>query len=78
MPREVAVNGDKVLLKRAGFPRGSTDKAGLAQDPRWQVPQTESAVITANTSLAELHRGTESTEKMQVANGGERPLIDTH
>lgn len=43
--------------ERAGFPCDFMDKASLAQGFSWQVPQTQSALIIANTSLARLQKG---------------------
>lgn len=59
VPTEVAVNGDKVPLKGQDFHATSRIK------PPWQRASPgsfliQSAVVTAKTSLANLHRGIES------------------
>lgn len=48
---------------KAGFQRNFMDKTGLEKDYCRQVPQTEGAVIAANMSLAQWHRGIESTPR---------------
>lgn len=52
--------------QRAGFPRGSRDKAGVARNSCWQLPQPECVVITASAESQQSGLG-EITELRSVS-----------